>query len=69
MGQSNQLHSYNLADSRRDFDGRKCNSRQKWNNGKCERKCNKPVKHRSCEENYAWNPCTCGCQCNEDCEI
>ena len=38
------------------FDGRKCNSNQKWNNDKCgcERK-----KHNISEKHYIWNPATC----------
>ena len=51
------------------FDGRKCNSRQKWNNDKCQCECKKPVRHRSCEEDYGWYQSTCACKCDKDCEI
>ena len=34
------------------FDGRKCNSYQKWNNDKCWCKCNK---NHICEKDYIWN--------------
>ena len=37
-----------------EFDGRKCNSIQKWNNKCCE------YKH-ICEKVYTWNPATCSC--------
>ena len=41
------------------FDGRKCNSNQKWNNNKCWCKFKK---HRICEEDCIWNPVTCSCE-------
>ena len=37
------------------FDGRKCNSDQKWNNDKCRCNCKK---HNRCEKGYIWNPGT-----------
>ena len=37
------------------FDGRKCNSNQKSNNGKCWCECKK---HHICEKDYIWNPAT-----------
>ena len=41
------------------FDGRKCDSNQKWNNNKyrSERK-----NHHICEKDYIWNPATCICE-------
>ena len=50
-----------------EFDGRKCNLRQKWNNYKCQCECKKSIKHRACEGDYAWNPGTCACKCDNDC--
>ena len=41
------------------FDGRKCNSNQKWNNNKCRCECKK---HHKCEKNHIWNPATCSCK-------
>ena len=41
------------------FDGRKCNSNQKWNDDKCQCECKK---HNICEKYYIWNPDTCGCK-------
>ena len=38
------------------FDGRKCNSNQKWNNDKCGCELKK---HNICEKHYIWNPATC----------
>ena len=37
------------------FDGRKCNSNQKWNNDKCQRECKNPKEHnvkKLCLESY-----------------
>ena len=38
------------------FDGRKCNSDQRWNNVKCRCECKKC---HVCEKDYDWNPFTC----------
>ena len=40
------------------FDGRKCNSDQKWNNEKCWCECKK---RHVCEKDYTWNPASCSC--------
>ena len=42
-----------------EFDGRKCNSNQWWNNDKCRCECKKC---HVCEKNYAWNPATRSCE-------
>ena len=41
------------------FDGRKCNSDQKWINDKCRCECKK---HDICEKDYIWDPATCSCK-------
>ena len=41
------------------FDGRICNSNQKWNNDKCRCECKK---HHICEKGCIWNPATCSCK-------
>ena len=41
------------------FDGKKCNSNQKWNNDKCRCECKK---HHACEKDYIWNPATHSCE-------
>ena len=38
------------------FDGRKCNSNQKWNNNKCRCEYKTPREHHACEKNCTWNP-------------
>ena len=40
------------------FDGRKCNSYQKWNNNNCRCECKKHI----CEKDYISNPATCSCK-------
>ena len=57
------------CESRYEFDGRKSNSRQKWNNDKCRCEFKNSIKYCACEEDYIWNPNTCACECNKDCEI
>ena len=44
------------------FDGRKCNSNQRWNNDKCLCECKK---HRICEKDYIWNPARRSCKNGE----
>ena len=41
------------------FDGRKCNSNQKWNKNKCPWECEK---HHSCEKDYIWNSVKYSCE-------
>lgn len=47
---------HTLCECRCKFDDRKCNSKQKWNNDKCQCECKKPVGYRICEEDYTYNP-------------
>ena len=49
-------------------DGRKRNSRQKWNNDS-QFDCKKSTTHRACEETYACNYSTCACEYDKDCQI
>ena len=41
------------------FDGRKCNSNQKWNNESCNCGCKNLKKIHVCEKDYICNPSTC----------
>ena len=41
------------------FDGKKCNSNQKWNNDKCWCECKK---HHICEKDYIGNRAACSCE-------
>ena len=54
--QMNQILTNDIScECKCEFDGRKCNSIQKWNN-----KCQCEYKH-ICEKVYTWNPATCSC--------
>ena len=44
------------------FDGRKCNSNQKWNNSKSQCECKNPRKRHVCKKDYIWKPSTCTCK-------
>ena len=39
-----------LCEYRYGFDGRNCNSSQKWNNDKCQCECKQQTKLLACEE-------------------
>ena len=69
LNESRRLENLISCDSRCEFDGKKCNSRQKWNNDKCQWEGKKPVKRRPFEENYSWNPIACACECDKEFEI
>ena len=43
------------------FHGRKCNSNQKWNNGKCRCRHKNQKEHYLCNKYYIWNSDTCSC--------
>lgn len=60
--------SYILCKGRCEFDDRKWNLKQKWNNNKWKLQCKKPMKHREWTEDYAWNLCICVFECDKDCE-
>ena len=47
------------------FDGRKCNLNQKWNNDKCWRECENPIEHCACKEYFVWNSGVFSCETDE----
>ena len=59
INESKTLTKHISCKCRCKFDGRKCNSNQKWNNDRCWCKCKK---HHICEKDYIWNPTTCSCE-------
>ena len=59
MYESKTLTKHKSCKCKCKFDGRKCNSNQKWNNGKCQRECKK---HDICKKDYIYNPATCSCK-------
>ena len=44
------------------FDGRKCNSNQKWNNNKYQCECKNLKEHNAFKKGYIWNSATCSCE-------
>ena len=46
INESKTLAKHISCERRCEFDSRKCNLRQKWNNDNCQRECKKPIKHR-----------------------
>ena len=43
------------------FDVKKCDSNQIWNNNKCWPDSKNPKEHRCTKKYYTWNPATCSC--------
>ena len=52
-----------------EFDGRTCNSRQKWNNDQCKFECKKKNKTMYIQKGYTWNPSICASEFEEEIEI
>ena len=63
------LAKYILIECRCEFEGRKCNLRQKWNNDNSQCECKKLIKYFACKECYVWNPSTYICKCDKGCKI
>ena len=55
INESKTLTKYVSCKCKCRFDGRKCNSNQKSNNGKCRCECKT---HHICGKDYIWNPAT-----------
>ena len=55
INESKMLTKHISCECKCKFDGRKCNSDQKWNNDKCRSKCKK---HKI----YIWNLSACSCK-------
>ena len=48
------LTKHTSCECKCEFDGRKCNADQRWNN--CQFECKK---RHVCQQGYVWNPATC----------
>ena len=46
-----------------------CNSKQKWNEGKCRCECKELIYKGVCDKGYLWNPSNCECECDKSCSI
>ena len=69
INESKTFAKHILCECRYEFDGRKCNLRQNWNNNKCQCDCKRPIRHNACKEEYAWNSSTCTFERDKNCEI
>ena len=56
INESRTLAKYISCECRCEFDGRKCNSRQKWNIDECHSAHKNPIRHNSSEEESALKP-------------
>ena len=56
INESKTLTKHISCECKCNFDGKKYNSNQWWNNDKCRYECKK---HHICEKDYIWNPATC----------
>ena len=59
INESKTLTKHISCECKCKFDGRKCNSDQKWNNDNCW--CESKT-HNICEKDYIWNPDSCSCK-------
>ena len=59
INESKTLKKHLSCECKCKFDGRKCNSNQKWNNDKSLFECKK---HNICEKYYIWNSAACSCE-------
>ena len=59
MSNCNQLYCKKKNTGIKNFDGRKCNSDEWWNNKKC--RCESKKRHL-CEKNYVRRPTTYNCE-------
>ena len=58
INDSKTLTKHTTCESKWNFDGRRRNSNQNWNNDKCRCKRENTVEHQACEKDYMWNPVT-----------
>ena len=68
INESKSLVKHMSYDSVYKLDGKKCNSKVKWNKDKSQCKCKKPLKHHVSKNDYIWNASLCACACDEKCE-
>ena len=59
INESKSLTKHISCECKCKFDGKKCNSYQKWNDDKYRCECKKQY---TCGKNYIWDPATCSCE-------
>ena len=50
INESKTLRKHISCECKWKFDGRKCNSNEKWNNNNCRCECKNLIKHHMCEK-------------------
>ena len=45
------------------------NDKQRWNDDKCQSKCNELIDKGVCDKGYAWNRSNCECECDKSCDF
>ena len=46
-----------------------CDSKQRWNEGKCRCECKELIDKGVCDKRCIWNPSNCECECDKSCAI
>ena len=59
INESKTLSKHILCECKCKFDGRECNSNQKWKNNECWCDCKNLEKYRVSKKDYILNPATC----------
>ena len=59
INESKKLAKHISCECKYKFDGKNCNSNQKWSNDKCLCGCEN---NHICEKDYIWNPVACSCK-------
>ena len=68
INEPKQLKNHISSDCKCEFDGRKCNSNQKWNEGLCWCECKNSIKYYACKKDWnvwkknVWDPTTYACE-------
>ena len=45
------------------------NSKQRWNDDKCQCECKELIDKGICDKGYAWNPSSCEYECDKSCDF
>ena len=51
------------------LDASVCNSKRRWNKGKCRYECKGLIDKGMCNKGFIWNPSNCECECDKSCDI
>ena len=51
------------------FNSSVCNSKERWNYGKCGCECKELIDKSACDKGFIWNPSNCECECYKSCDF